>query len=80
MLYATGAIHVRTQIADVVLNREGRDVLARLGLKLIYAPEEFINVRQVYRDETPQEQAATAAHMTRLCEALTGKRKREDAA
>jgi hypothetical protein len=80
MLYAPGEIHVRAPVAEAVLNREGGDVLKRLGLKLIYAPEEFINVRQVYRDETPQEHAATAAQMTRLCETLTGKKGRSNGA
>lgn len=73
MLYAPGEIHVRTQVADVILNREGRDLLERFGLVLTYRPEEFINVRLVYREETEKERVEVGQAMRNLADQLKGK-------
>lgn len=73
IIYAGDEIHVRTQVADVVLNREGRDLLKRFGLVLTYRPEEFINVRLVYREETEKERVEVGQAMRSLGEQLKGK-------
>ena len=74
ILYAAAEIHVRTQVADSVLNREGGDLLKRFGLTLTYRPEEFINIRPVYREETERERVEVGQALQSLTQKLKGKR------
>lgn len=69
--YGDDVVYVRTAIADSVFDREGRDVLRALGLRVVYAPEQFGEIRTSHPTETPTQSAATAAKLKRLLEAMS---------
>lgn len=63
-------VHVRTLVAEAVLKRYGADVMANLGIKLRFAPEDFLQEREMQRDISPEEDAEVSRKMLRLNEAV----------
>lgn len=66
-------ILVRREVAESVLRREGRDLLQELGLRVVYCPVTFKNIRPRPEDYgTEEEQAEIARKLNLLFAALRG--------
>lgn len=67
MFAAEDTIIVSSQGAQFVLSEEGSDLLAKYGMRIVYDPKPFVNVRRpTYDDDTAEERAEVAAKLHRL--------------
>lgn len=71
IMFSERDVWVRTQTAERVLYEEGRDVLERLGLRVIYHPQAFTKIRQpTWEDDTPEEREEVIVKFNRLTQAM----------
>lgn len=62
---------VSNRCAESVLTEEGGDLLRDLGLRVVFDPKPFANVRRpTHEDDTPEERAEVAAKLRRLKEGI----------
>jgi len=64
-------IHVRTLVAEAILNRYGRDVLNELSMVLRHVPQDFLRERQLESQVTPEDDAEIVRKLTRLNQAIS---------
>lgn len=71
MFRGESEIVVSNMTAEHVLNSEGGDLLAQLGLRVIYDPQPFAKVRRpTWEEDTPEERAEVTRKLNRLREAM----------
>lgn len=71
VMFSEREIWVRTMTAERVLSEEGRDLLERLGLRVVYHPQAFAKIRQPsWEDDTPEERAEVIEKFNRLKQAM----------
>lgn len=74
----TREVHVRTQIAQAIFERYGRDIIEEIGITLVHAPEDFLRERDFHVEPTPAEDAEVSRKMVRLNQAMAKKESIED--
>ena len=70
LFVGSNEVLVRTEIALAIIERYGREVMQKLGVKVRHDPTAFLRSRDPVREMTPEEDAEVSRKMTRLNQAV----------